>query len=158
MASGGMWIRYLFPLLLPLVVRWARGREAEILDDGFPLDEQGLRDAAAVGVAHPEHIRILLVDSVPGPMNRVLQKVGDLSGLLSEHTAGMSLRYGILIRKDCYPGSALVAHECTHTGQYERLGGFHGFLRQYLGECVELGYSNSPLEQEAVDQAARLYG
>ena len=153
-----MWIRIILPLLIPFVVRWVRQMEARILRDGISLDERGLLDAAAVGVSHPERIRILLVESVPGPINPLLQKVGRLSGLLSGHTAGMSLRYGILIRKDCYPNPALVAHECVHTGQYERLGGFRGFLRQYLDECIRMGYPNSPLEQEAVDQAARLYG
>ena len=76
-----MWVRILFPIVLPVAVRWARGMEARILREGFAL----------------------------------------------------------------------------HTAQYERLGGFRAFLKTYLTECIELGYPNSPLEQEAIDKAHRLY-
>lgn len=41
----------------------------------------------------------------------------------------------------------------VHTMQYERMGGFAPFLRQYLGECPDVGYLNSPLEREAISRA-----
>jgi hypothetical protein len=44
----------------------------------------------------------------------------------------------------------------VHTLQYERLGGFQEFLRQYLYECITIGYPAAPLEQEAISTTARL--
>jgi hypothetical protein len=34
--------------------------------------------------------------------------------------------------------------------QYERFGGVLPFLRQYLTECLTVGYPEAPLEQEAI--------
>jgi hypothetical protein len=34
--------------------------------------------------------------------------------------------------------------------QCEKIGGFSPFLRKYLWECIEIGYPEAPLEQEAV--------
>lgn len=48
----------------------------------------------------------------------------------------------------------MIAHECVHTGQYERYGSAAGFLRTYLGECLEYGYLATPLEQEAIQRSA----
>ena len=43
------------------------------------------------------------------------------------------------------------------SAQYERLGGFEGFLRPYLLECITPpGYPYGPMEQEAVATAAKL--
>jgi hypothetical protein len=66
------------------------------------------------------------------------------------------LRYGIFIRSDCRGNRALVVHELAHTAQYERLGGFEPFLRQYLFECLTIGYPEAPIEQDAVAIATRV--
>jgi len=66
------------------------------------------------------------------------------------------LQYGIFIRLDCWRDRALIAHELVHTAQYERLGGILPFLRQYLFECVTIGYPEAPMEQEAIAVAARV--
>lgn len=146
----------LLPLALPFAASWARKQEAIILREGFPLDEEGLRDAEAVGVPDPSAVRILLVDAIPFPGNPFLLKMAAATGLYSQTTQGLSLRYGIYIRKDCFPDRRMVAHECVHTAQYERLGGFKPFLRQYLKECILIGYPESPLEQEAIQRSAHL--
>ena len=41
----------------------------------------------------------------------------------------------------------MVVHELGHTAQYERLGGFEPFLRQYLSQCLTIGYPEAPMEQ-----------
>ncbi len=53
------------------------------------------------------------------------------------------------IRAEFWRDRGLIAPECMHTAQYERLGGFRSFLARYLAECVEFGYLNAPLEREA---------
>lgn len=61
----------------------------------------------------------------------------------------MTLRYGIFIHTDHWGDSRLLVHELAHVAQYERLGGFHGFLFQYLQECINPGYPYGSLELEA---------
>lgn len=139
----------LLPYLLPLAVRWVARTERRILLIGRPLEEPSLSDARAMGVMFPEKIRTLVVPSIPFPDNPILRFAGRASGLVSPHTAGMALRYGIFVRHDCIDDRRLVAHECVHTAQYERLGGIEPFLRLYLRECLEVGYRTSPLEVEA---------
>ena len=137
------------PLCLPLAIRWVSQQEQKILGAGVALDESQLTDARLMGVVHPERVRLLRVDQVPLPANRLLRWAAQRTRLLSSDTAGMALRYGIFIRSDCWQTRRLIAHECVHTAQYERLGGIGQFLGRYLRECLEVGYPSGPLEQEA---------
>ncbi len=75
---------------------------------------------------------------------------------LTPATRGLALRYGIFVRADCWRERGLIAHELAHTAQYEQLGGIEPFLRQYLGECLSIGYPAAPMEQEAIAAAGRL--
>ena len=69
--------------------------------------------------------------------------------MVSGQTIGMTLRYGIFIREEHWGDRRLLAHELAHVAQYERLGGFRGFLKQYLEECINSGYPLGDLELEA---------
>jgi len=62
----------------------------------------------------------------------------------------------IFVRSDCWCERRLIAHELVHTVQYERLGGIRPFLRQYLTECLTVGYPAAPMEQEAIAMVGRL--
>lgn len=146
------------PLLLPAATRWAEGQEAVILAQGVPLTESERADARAMGVLHPERVRALQVDHVPMPVHPLLRRVAQAAGLLFPQTAGMALGYGIFIRQDYWGHRTIVAHECVHVGQYERLGGFRPFLRQYVAECLTFGYPLAPLEMEAVQRSTAMRG
>ena len=138
------------PVCLPLAVRWVLRQEQRILHAGVPLDEPYFTDARLMGVAHPELVRLLKVDQVPLPADRLLRWAVKRTNLISSDTAGMTMRYGIFVRSDCWEKRRLIAHECVHTAQYERLGGVGEFLSHYLRECLEVGYPFGPLEQEAL--------
>jgi len=145
-----------FEQVLPLAAAWAEQQETHILDSGFPLSESQVVDARAVGVAHPERVRLLAVAAIPMPQNPLLRAAAEATQLIGPHTAGLTLRYGIYVRNDLVGNRFLVAHELVHTAQYERLGGFLPFLRQYLHECVTIGYPAAPMEQEAIIATERL--
>ena len=83
------------------------------------------------------------------PLNWLLRCVGEKLGVVSGQTIGMALRYGILIREEHWGDRRLLIHELAHVAQYERLGGFREFLKQYLEECINLGYPLGDLELEA---------
>lgn len=145
-----------FETLLPLAVKWAAAVEKRILRDGVPLSEQELADAQAIGVRAPERVRLLALARVPAPRNLFLRTAAAAVQFLTPETRGLALRYGIFVRSDCWGERQLVAHELVHTAQYERLGGIQPFLRQYLTECLTVGYPAGPMEQEAITTASRL--
>jgi hypothetical protein len=143
-------------MLLPLACAWAQDRERIILRDGVRLSPAQTADAASIGVAHPGKVRLLAVQHVPIPEHPALRAAAEATGLITVGTAGLTLRYGIFIRTDCWGNRRLVFHELVHTLQYERLGGFESFLEQYLHECITIGYPAAPLEQEAATTTMRL--
>jgi len=145
-----------FALLLPLACKWAEEQEQVILRDGVAPSDFQLADARNVGVVHPERIRLLLVNQIPMPEQPTLHAAAKATQLITPYTVGLTLRYGIYIRSDCWTNRQLIIHEFVHTAQYERLGGFFPFLRQYLHECVTIGYPAAPMEQEAINTAARM--
>lgn len=145
-----------FEMLLPLAAIWAAELERSILQAGVALTESQLADATRLGVVHPERVRLLRVVQIPTPNHPALAAAAAATGLISSATAGLTIRYGIFIRTDCWGQRPLVMHELVHTTQYERLGGFEAFLRPYLSECITPpGYPHGPLEQEAITTSAR---
>jgi hypothetical protein len=145
-----------FKVLLPLAWAWAMEQEGIILRDGMPLSPAQTTDAFSIGVVHPEKVRLLKVARIPIPENPALRDAANAIQLISPGTGGLTLRYGIFIRADYWDDRRLIFHELVHTLQYEKLGGFQEFLRQYLFECITIGYPAAPMEQEAVSTTARL--
>jgi len=145
-----------FEQLLHLAAAWVEQQEARILASGVGLTPAQLSDARQVGVAHPERVRLLGVASIPIPEHPALRAAGELTGFISPFTAGLTLRYGIYIRSDFIDDRYLIAHELVHTAQYERCGSIETFLRQYLNECLSIGYPDAPMEQEAILTSERL--
>ncbi|MGC4043067.1 MAG: hypothetical protein QM758_04620 [Armatimonas sp.] len=141
--------------LLPLVVAWVEREEARILAEGVPLTETQLADARAMGVTHPECVRVLQVPKIPMPDHPDLVAAGTAAGLMGGGTIGLALRYGIYVRTGA-ESRELLAHELVHTGQYERLGSIEGFLQTYLTQCLTVGYPAALLEQEAIRLSANL--
>jgi hypothetical protein len=143
--------------LLPLACAWAVGQERAIVQSGVALSESQLEDARRVGVANPERVRLLRVAQIPVPTAPALAAAARVTNLINPLTHGLTLRYGIFIRADCWNQRPLVVHELVHTAQYEQLGGFEGFLRPYLLECVTPpGYPYGPMEQQALATASKL--
>ena len=147
-----------FETLLPLACEWAAAQEQRILATGEALSNTMLGDARLVGVAAPERIRLLYVPEILIPDDPALRAAVQETQFLSPLTRGLTLRYGIFIRSDCRSERTMVIHELAHTAQYERLGGFEPFLRQYLFECLTIGYPEAPMEQEVIELTARIYG
>lgn len=148
--------RLLIPVVLPYVCHWIAKQERRILATGVALDARGLADACAIGVGNPARVRLLRIPTVPLPGGPMVSFVGKWIGAPWEHTAGLTAQYGIFIHAVCWGDRRLIAHELTHTAQYERLGGVRPFLRRYLHECLTVGYSASPLEFEAIEAATRV--
>ena len=142
--------------LLPLAADWASEQQALILRDGIPLSAQQMTDAKRAGVAQPERIRILHVDTIPVPANPILQAACSAINFVAGAPQGLTFHYGIFVRHDCAQDRHLLLHELAHTSQYERLGGIVPFLRKYIWECLTFGYRSAPLELAADKVAERV--
>ena len=148
----------LLPLFVPLAASWVRMREKEILAQGVPLSQEELADGLAIGVRNPERVRLQRVASIPTFEHRLLKPLALVVNGFFVQTAGLTLNHGIFIRADHWRDRRLVAHELVHVAQYERMGGIRSFLKAYFRECLVQGYPLGPLEQEAIQTAARLCG
>jgi hypothetical protein len=143
----------LLPLetLLPKAVAWAEAQYRLALIDGQPLTPAETEIALRVGVAHPEHVRLRLVVSIPRPDDQELRQAAIALKLLGPGTIGMALGYTVFIRQD-HRSDGLLAHELRHVHQFEQAGSLDNYLRRYLMELLEFGYRNAPME---IDASAR---
>ncbi len=136
-------------MLIPLACQWVESKEKEILERGQPLSNDLQLFASKIGIKYPEKIRSLVVSSMPLPEHPLLREACQETGLISNNTGGLTLNYGIFLRKDCASDVRICKHEIGHILQYEQLGGVRQFLERYLMEVLTYGYPNSPMEQEA---------
>lgn len=108
-------------------------------------------------IVRPDFVFFAIAGGETVPTHPALAHAAAAIGLISQDTAGLTVRYGIFIRADSWSQRRLVVHELVHTCQCERLGGFEQFLRPYLSEYIApAGYPCGQLEQEAITTAARL--
>ena len=145
-----------FEVILPLAVKWAEAKEKVILELGTALSPQFIQDAKSVGVKYLERVRIYKVPQIPIPKHPILKAAVETTQLISPATIGMSLGYGIFIHSNFSNDRYTIIHELVHTMQCEKLGGLYSFLKKYLWECVEIGYPQAPMEQEAVRLAKKI--
>ncbi len=137
------------PRLLPLAIDWAQGIEAQCLVKGKPLAFWQQADARAVGVVHPDRVRICLMDQVPQPSHPELRAAAKEIGFLGPETLGLTLGYGIFICKTHAGLRWLLRHELRHVAQCDTAGGLGMFLTEYLGQIASLGYDQALLEVDA---------
>lgn len=142
--------------ILFLAVPWAEAQEQRILRQGSALTAPQIADARAMGVRYPERVRTLPVVAISRPGNPVLKAAAEKANVINPFTRGLTLGYGIYLRADESCERFLIAHELAHVAQYERMGGILPFLRQYLHECLTIGYNDSPMELEAIQKAESL--
>ena len=103
-----------FQILLPLACAWAEEQEKLILQDGVPLTQPQVADAKRAGVSHPGRVRLLNVPRVPMPEHPALRAAAEATQLISPRTGGLTLRYGIFVRSDCW-GNRQLRNRATIT-------------------------------------------
>ena len=145
-----------FQMLLPLAAACAMEQQEKILRDGVALSAEEIADAHAIGIQSPDRIRLLQVETIRRPTQPQLRAACDAIDFLTPATRALTLGHGIFIRSDWWRDRSLIVHELAHVAQYERFDGILPFLRSYLYECLTVGYSAAPLEQEAIAVAARV--
>lgn len=136
------------PRLLPKAVAWAQDESRKVLASGEPLDNSQVLLARQAGVRDPERVRLRTVDAIPHPPDPELREAASQAGLLGPDTIGLTLGYGVLLRRG-FESDALLVHELWHVHQYECYGSIAAFLSAYLQQIVQFGYRDAPLEADA---------
>jgi len=127
------------PLLHPLLlaaITWVTEQSMQIARLGVPLPQEMLAVAKDVGVAHPERIRVMLVDRIPVPKDPVLRLAALCAGLLppgacrrSPHAfAGIPTTRG---------GTGVIGQEKTPT-ETRRGSGDDGEVYRYVQQLFTL--------------------
>jgi hypothetical protein len=137
------------PQLVPLAIDWAQELELHALKAGKPLAFWQVADASDVGVRQPGKVRLCLIDEMPKVGNPALAAAALEIGFLGPETLGLTLGYGIFIKRTHAGRRWLLRHELRHVAQCEASGGIGRFLPEYLNQVVRLGYANAPLEADA---------
>ena len=137
------------PLIAERTIAWANGREADALKTGAALTHEQVAIARAVGVRHPERIRLVVVDEIPLPDEPLLRAAAQGVGLSQSWAAGLTLGHAVIVRRGFEKEVRLLSHEFRHVAQYEAMGGIGPFLVTHLKSLVEVGYENSPFERDA---------
>ena len=136
------------PMLLPRAVEWAKVVADAVQQNGVTLNASGLELARAVGVSQPERIRLAIVPEMPVPSDPELQQAAVATGLLGPGNFGLTLGYSVIV-KHGYQSPRTLSHEFRHVHQYEAGGGIEAMVPVYLGQIVEYGYLDSPMEIDA---------
>ena len=142
--------------LLPLACAWAQDQQKIILRTGVALSSTQLLDARQVGVIDPWRVRLLAVPEIAIGADPGLASAASRLGLITPNTSGLTLDHGVFLRSDRWNDRRLLVHELAHVVQYERFGSLEAFLREYLQQCNDVGYTNAPLELEALRIEAEL--
>ena len=138
-------INALLPVLLPRAINWCEQVSADANAAGSPLRPTAIADARIVGVKQPEKIRVLVVDQIPTPDDRVLATAAAAVGFLRSATAGLTLGHSILVCRGRL-SRRLLSHECRHVAQFESRASLAEFLKTYLNEIVATGYDDCSFE------------
>ncbi|MCX6354023.1 MAG: hypothetical protein NTZ78_03845 [Candidatus Aureabacteria bacterium] len=143
-----------FNHLLDVMCQWAEAQQHHILSTGLALDTVQSADAKRIGVTHPERVRLLEVSEMPSPEDPIFIEIVERARLIAPDIEAITVGYGIYIHSGYWGVRSLVAHELVHVAQVEKLGGIRQFYEHYMGECVQYGYPNGPMEQEAMKMEA----
>ena len=135
--------------LAPAAIQWAKQRAQEALASGEALSPELVELARAVGVQHPEKIRIQHVDRIELPAEPALAAAASKVGLVPASAGGMTLGHAVVIVRSERGDRRLLSHEFRHVAQFEACGGIAPFLERHLGHLAQFGYRASPFEADA---------
>lgn len=131
-----------------------RSLEAMALKDGIPLSEEQTEMARALGVRHPERVRVLYIRGVLGNPENFFERLVTWDWYT---LAAVAAGYGIVVEAEYEGETWILAHELVHTSQFERLG-FDRMIRQMLIEYFALPGRLPPIEREAIQKSEAYMG
>ncbi|MFM7079754.1 MAG: hypothetical protein ACKOYC_08170 [Bacteroidota bacterium] len=136
-------------LLLKPMISWFSYHQSVALNNGVKLKQPEKDLALSIGCDRPDKIRIVHCNDMPTVKSQALLAAFTQYEFNLGDATGLCLGYGIFIHRSQKGDGRILAHELTHTLQYERFGGTSGFLNEYISQFLKFGYHQMPLEKEA---------
>jgi hypothetical protein len=135
--------------LLNSLIGWFSYEKAKALKLGRKLSPSEVLIAQHIGCSDIAKIRICFIEEMPRIKNPTL--LGFLKNLHFElgDATGLCLGHGIYTLKSAKNDRSILAHELTHTKQFEELRGTKRFLKEHISQFMRYGYRQMPLEKEA---------
>jgi len=125
--------------LIPAAMKWYDNVAKSLHHKGRVLTAAEKKEAKQLGVKNPNAVRVVVLNKFPEPNGR----------FSNNHTEGARAMGDIIMIKPHLKNDSLVlCHELVHVAQKDRMG-LKRFLKQIALENEILGYSKSPLENEA---------
>ena len=140
--------RWTAVILTPPAYHWILRHEAFIRRQGRPLSRPERAATRDIGLLDAGRVRILAVARIPLPADRLRKRIARFSRVVLADPVALTAGYGIYLCDGVQNDRAVLRHELVHVHQYERLGR-RLFLRQYVRDCLAIGYLDAPLEKEA---------
>jgi hypothetical protein len=134
--------------ILSFATNWVEQEQKIICRQGRALTYKEQQLARLVGVAIPERVHLYEVPLIQRPPQPELAALCEQYDFLTADTIGLTLGYGIYIKKG-HLTKRLLSHELRHVYQYEQAGSTLAFLTRYISEVMQFGYLNSPYEIDA---------
>lgn len=75
-------MKLLVHVLLPMVISYVRHYESVILKIGEPLIPDQMLDARKIGIQQSQQVRVMRVDRMLWPEEKILQRVAKWAGLM----------------------------------------------------------------------------
>ena len=137
--------------ILAKAIIFVRKSENIALSKGRKLNPAETQYARALGIKHPENIRIKYQFRFPKPKDKQLLAEFNRLGFGSFFEGGRTNGYGIFIKSYFPNKKSIIHHELVHIKQMEDRG-LDLFIKQYLEEAMTYDYFDIPLEVEAFKQ------
>ncbi|MGA8516419.1 MAG: hypothetical protein WB821_16775 [Burkholderiaceae bacterium] len=100
--------------MLPKAFAWYEKSEGKLLTQGRPLSQIETRTAIALGAAHPERVRVVVLRNFPMPTKPILLNEAKRFGFGSRFEIGRTMGYAILIKPQGARDPTVVAHALVH--------------------------------------------
>lgn len=136
-------------MLLKPLVSWFAYHQTVALNTGIKLRNSESQLAELIGCQDPNIVRLVYCNEMPVVKSKALKDAFSQYDFNIGDASGLCLGYGIFIHKSKKGDGRILAHELTHTMQFERFGGIAGFLNEYISQFLKFGYDRMPLEKEA---------
>ena len=134
--------------LLPRALNWLETVEKDYHRQGRSLSLQEIAVAHRIGVARPEEVRVVVLETFSMPTDSELRAEAQRFGYVGQREGGRTVGYVVMLKPQVAQNATVLAHELVHISQVDRLGR-KGLLRRYFIEMAVVGYARSPLELEA---------
>lgn len=134
--------------LTPLTLEWYKQIESQYLAKGRELTEEEIKIAREVGVAQPEHVRVIILNDFPLPANKTLYNHTKQYGLGTTAESGRTMGNIVMLKARVQDQRWMLAHQLSYIAQQQRMGR-REYIRRFIAEREIMGNKRAPMVLKA---------